>query len=291
MEDTLRLQDGRTLGYGIYGNLRGLPIFDFHGIPGSRREAALIAASIGREDLCLIGFDRPGYGRSSPQPRFQITDLPGDAAQLADHLGIERFAALGYSGGGPFALACAAQLPGRITTLWLVSAVGPAATGSQGMHQANREKFNLARHLPWLARGMLWLAFSGLRRDPQRLERQLRRIWQQMPEPDRRVFAEDPRFAESILEITRDAVLRGVSGWVNEELLMAAPWGFEPGAARCPRVLLWHGEQDRNVPLAMGRALAAQIPNCQATFLEGEGHISLLYRHGAEIVDAIAQTS
>lgn len=287
IESTLKLKDDRTLGYGIYGNPKGHPIIDFHGIPGSRREAALIQSYVGRADICFIGFDRPGYGRSSPKRNFKVTDLPEDVAALADHLRIARFVALGYSGGGPFALACAALIPERISAVGIISGVGPSNIGSNGMHAANRQKFNLARRMPWITRGLLWVAFSGLRRDPERLARQLKSIWQQMPEPDRLVLQQDQRFADSILEITRDAIVNRVTGWVNEEVLVAQPWQFDLKDVHHPQIFLWHGEKDRNVPVAMGRAVAAQLANCQATFLENEAHISTLYQHGKTIVDVL----
>lgn len=290
MEATLKLKDGRILAYGVYGSTGAsgsLPVFDFHGIPGSRREAALIASYLQRDDLCMVGFDRPGYGHSSPKKQFKISDLPTDVCQLADHLGYERFAVLGYSGGGPFALACAIQAPERVAALGLVSAVGPADTGSAGMHESNRKKFNMAQQMPWLARTMLWVVFSGLRHSPARLEKQLRSIWQQMPEPDRQVLAHDARFADGILAITRDAISNGVSGWVNEEIMMASPWPFNVRALQGMPVFLWHGAQDRNVPVTMARALAEQIANCQAEIVENEGHISLLYHRGAQIMNVL----
>jgi pimeloyl-ACP methyl ester carboxylesterase len=290
IEDVLTLKDGRKLAYGIYGNADGLPVFDFHGIPGSRREAALMGSFLGGKGLRFIGFDRPGCGRSTPRPGFRIPDLPGDVAALADHLGIDRFIALGYSGGGPFALACGARIPDRVAALGIVSGVGPAGIGSQGMHESNRKKFDLAQRFPWLAKAMLSFAFSSLRRNPGRLAKQLHTIWEQMPEPDRKVLA-DSHFADGIMEVTRDAIRVTVSGWVNEELLMASQWGFDLKDVKCLKIFLWHGMQDANVPAVMGKAVAGNLPGCQAFFLEGEGHLSLLYNHGEEIVDTLVRAS
>lgn len=288
IEDRLRLKDGRWLGYGIYGNPQGTPVFDFHGIPGSRGEARLIADYLSLDEVCLVGFDRPGYGRSSVKRGFRVRDLPEDVVQLANHLGFARFAGLGYSGGGPFALACAWQIPERLSALAIVSGVGPPEIGSAGMHESNRKKFNLAQRLPWLTRLLLRTAFSPLRRHPERLENQLQKIWQQMPEPDRLVL-QDQRFAGGILQVTQDAILNGVSGWANEEVLMASPWGFDLSEVRCPNIMLWHGELDRNVPLAMGKAVAERLPVCRARFVAQEGHISLLYHHGREIIEELTQ--
>lgn len=286
-EQILVLKDHRRLRYGIFGNPKGVPVIDFHGIPGSYLEAELIHSYLGREDVCLIGFDRPGFGKSSLKFNFQVQDIVPDVLQLIDHLGINKFAALGYSGGGPFAAACACFIPGRVGALGIVSGVGPAETGSSGMHESNRKKFNLAQQMPWLARILLWFAFTNLRMHPNDLARQLEKIWKQMPEPDQKILFRDSKFKEGILKITRDAIQAGVSGWANEEILMAQPWQFRPQDVNCPNVFLWHGEQDRNVPAAMARKLAEQIPGCQAHFFEHEAHISLLYNQGSEIMNTL----
>jgi len=290
IEETLKLKDGRLLGYGVYGNPAGKPIVDLHGIPGSRREAALMAELLGREDVCFIGFDRPGYGRSTPKKSYRITDIPGDLIELADHLALERFAILGYSGGGPFALACAHQIPQRLSAVGIVSGVGLAEIGSAGMHENNRKKFNLAQRFPWLARLLLVTAFTPLQRHPEKLEVQLKKIWQQLPQPDRLALA-DERFAGGILAVTRDALCERVTGWVEEELLMASVWGFSLKQVTCPNIYLWHGGLDRNVPLAMGKAVADTLIGCRATFYEAEGHLSLLYRYGTQIIDTLINGS
>jgi pimeloyl-ACP methyl ester carboxylesterase len=289
LEDSLTLKDGRLLAYGVYGNPSGIPILDFHGIPGSRREAELVSRFLERSDLRLIGFDRPGYGHSSPKPHYQISDITGDVVALLDHLEIPRCIGLGFSGGAPFALACAQRIPERFLTLGIISGVGPAKIGSKGMHASNRKKFNLAQRFPWLTRVMLSIAFSHLRSHPEKIESQLRNIWQQMPEPDQDVL-QDESFAESIISVTRDAISHSVKGWVNEELLMASSWGFELGSVACPHIFLWHGVEDRNVPLLMAKAVADRLPNCQATFVSHEGHISLLFNHGAEIIDTLVRS-
>lgn len=293
IEEVLQLKDGRQLGYGIYGNPEGIPVVDFHGTPGSRREAKLIADFVGREDLRIIGIDRPGYGQSSyragyGRAGFRIASFPDDVRALADHLHLDRFIALGYSGGGPFALACGRWIPERIAALGVVSGVGPAVVGSEGMHESNRKKFDLAKRFPWLARIMLRAAFSNLRRNPEQLEAQLKRIWAQMPEPDRQAL-QDERFAGGILAVTRDAIASTVRGWANEELLMAQPWQFDLEDVRCPNIYLWHGCMDKNVPPAMGRAVASRLPNCHAIFVEGEGHLSLMYRYGGEIIETLVK--
>lgn len=114
------------------------------------------------------------------------------------------------------------------------------------------------------------------------------RAEQPWPAPDREALR-DTRFADGILSVTRDAILNSVTGWVNEELLMASPWGFDLQEISCPDIYLWHGEMDKNVPVAMGKAVAERLSGCHSFFLEGEGHLSLLYNHGSEIIDTLVQ--
>jgi pimeloyl-ACP methyl ester carboxylesterase len=290
IEKTITLPDGRLLGYGLYGNPLGIPIVDFHGIPGSRREAELIASYINRDDLCLIGFDRPGYGRSSPKRNYKITDLPIDLSYLADHLKLDRVIALGFSGGGPFALACAAQIPERLASVGIVAGVGPADIGAEGMHESNKKKFNLAQTMPSIARLMLTVAFSNLRHHPDKVGPQLEKLWLQMPETDQSVL-QDKTFSQKITDITLDSIQKTVKGWVDEEILMTKPWQFNLSEIIVPNLFLWHGEQDRNVPVSMAKAIADRISACQATFFADEGHLSIIYNHGSEIINTLVKAA
>jgi pimeloyl-ACP methyl ester carboxylesterase len=287
-EDSIQLADGRRVAYGVYGNPQGIPVFHFHGTPGSRLEAALVSDYLKRGDVCFIGIDRPGCGHSSMKRGWQVADFPADAAAVADHLGYERFIVSGYSGGGPFAVACAAKIPQRLVAVGVISGVGPCDIGSQGMHESNRKKFNLAQRLPWMMKLMIRSGFASLRGRPDRMRPQLQKVWAQMPEPDRQVL-QDPVFVDWMVRETLDAIALTTAGFAHEEVLMAFPWRIDLRGVRCENVFLWHGCQDRNVPVAMGRAVAEQIPGCSAEFLEGEGHLSLMYNRGKEIFDTLIE--
>jgi hypothetical protein len=130
---------------------------------------------------------------------------------------------------------------------------------------------------------MLRAAFSSMRRRPEKLADQLQNIWKQLPAVDQTAL-QNSLFSEGIIEITRDAIANGVTGWVNEEILMTQPWGFDIAAIRHPNLFLWHGLLDSNVPAAMAKAVAAKIPACRSTFIPEEGHLSILLNHGEEIV-------
>lgn len=278
----LKLPDGRSLGYGVYGSPRGIPVLHFHGTPGSQLEAALIADYLGDVDACLIGIDRPGYGRSSMKRGWKIGDIPADAAALADHLGIERFIATGYSGGGPYVAACALQIPHRLLAAGIISGIGPAEVGSTGMHEANRKKFNLAQRMPWLVKLLIRAGFAGLRGKPEKLAQQLKKGSARMADVDRQVLS-DRRFVDWMVRETLEGIALSTAGLAHEEVLFAFPWGFRLEDIRCANIYLWHGELDRNVPICMGRAAAAQIPGCMGEFFPDEGHLSLIYNKGKEI--------
>ena len=285
-EDILILPDGRRMGYGLYGNPLGTPILDFHGIPGSRREAALIDSFLQRQDVCFIGFDRPGYGRSSPRRGTRVTDVPTDVIALADHLKLDRFLVLAYSGGAPFALAVAAAYPDRVSALGIVSGIGPAEVGAEDMHEGNRKKFNLAQRHPKVAKLVLSVVFNQMRRHADRLPQQLAATWQKLPAIDQEVLR-DVTYKKGIIDITLDAIQNTTRGWVEEEVLVTLPWQIKLNDIRCRNLYLWHGGQDRNVPLKMAQATAAQLQGCKTFWIPEEGHLSLLYHHGAEIVSTL----
>jgi pimeloyl-ACP methyl ester carboxylesterase len=130
----LQLAGGRDLGYDEHGPLDGAPLFYFHGSPSTRLEWNLLGNESLRKRLKVrvIAPDRPGLGASDFQPGRQIADWPTDVIALADRLQLSRFAILNYSGGGPYAVACALQILERLTRM----AVGTALFGEPGLSAA-----------------------------------------------------------------------------------------------------------------------------------------------------------
>ena len=116
----LALGDGRTLAWSEGGDPAGTPVLFFHGCPDTRRAAWSGHDAAHAAGVRLIAANRPGYGASTPaSPSYEL--VVGDVAELADSLGLDRFAVIGMSVGGTFALACAARLPYRVTTAALVA--------------------------------------------------------------------------------------------------------------------------------------------------------------------------
>src|SRR3954465_14232198 len=134
VDRTIRLRDGRRLGYAEWGGLGGPPVLYFHGWPGSRLEGRLADEAARGEGVRLIALDRPGMGLSDYQPRRRLVDWPDDVLQLATALGLERFAVLGISGGGPYAAVCAWKLPEQLTRAEIVSSLAPLDGFAQDGH-------------------------------------------------------------------------------------------------------------------------------------------------------------
>ena len=286
IEDALTLRDGRTLGYAEYGDAGGDPGFYFHGHPGSRLEARLAHEAAAERGMRVIALDRPGYGRSPFQPGRKILDWPADVAEVADKLGIHEFSVLGASGGGPYALSCGYAMPDRLTRVGVVSGVGPygAPHATEGMRWQNRVGFQLGAHFPFLARLIMWSMARQVRRKPERV---VDAIGRAMSGPDAETVRR-PEVRRLLGEVITEAFRQGHSGAALDVVLLGRPWGFELSDVRVP-VSLWQGESDVLVTPAMGRYQAAQIPNCQAQFFPGEGHLLVINRMG-EILDTFLRS-
>jgi len=277
--ERVRLSDGRTLAYTEYGDPRGMPVMFFHGTPGSRlfhHPNSSIATDLGAR---LVAIDRPGFGGSDPDPERTLTDWPADVTAVADTLGIGEFAVAGFSGGGPYVAACAAELPDRVSAAAIVGGLGPLETpnATAGMGLPLRIMLVVARRAPWLLRPFLWVAGPG--RDPEgTVEQEL----EQAPEPDRAVL-ERPEVRSILVADFGEATRTSVRGMVRDAKLFARPWGFDLGAIET-RLHLWHGAEDSNVPIQMGRYVAEQIPNSRSKFLLDEAHYSMFFNHWREIL-------
>jgi pimeloyl-ACP methyl ester carboxylesterase len=279
----LRLSDGRRLGYAQYGDRRGAPVLFFHGTPGSRRVARCADQAARRRGIRLIAPDRPGFGLSDFQPARTLGAWPADVVELADALGIDRFAVAGVSGGGPYVAACASRLAGRLTHAGIVSGVGPLDDPALAAELSRtwRAGFAVVRRLPAAVRLGLGLASLGLRRAPGCV---LASIAASLPEVDRAILAR-PEVRALLLDDAREALRQGTRGAVQELVLFSRPWDVRLGRIRMP-VRLWHGEADAQVPLAIARRLAAALPDCRASFVPGAGHLWVL-DHLDEVLAAL----
>jgi pimeloyl-ACP methyl ester carboxylesterase len=276
------LRDGRTLHVYDDGHPDGEPLVVHHGTPGSGLLYGPEIADAKEQGLRLIGYDRAGYGGSSPNPGRSVADVAADITDVLDHFGIGRFASKGGSGGGPHTLALAALLPDRCVAVCASASPAPwQAEGLdwlQGQGEQNRAEWAAALEGPAALEphlekdGAELLAASA---------EQIREVLSTLLSPvDREVVT--GALAEYIHASTARALRPGVAGWRDDDLAFTMPWGFELADIRAP-VLLWQGVQDLMVPPAHGRWLAERIPGVEAHIGEDDGHITILERRTPEI--------
>ena len=276
----VKLRDGRTLGYAEYGALDGVPVFYFHGFPGSRLDYLLADAGDAamETNTRIIAVDRPGLGLSTFKRGRRILDWPDDVTELAEALQIKRFAVLGISGGGPYAAACALKIPGRLTAAGIVCGMGPS--DAPGM--VDGVSWTIPGQPSIIRRFILMLTSMGLQRDPDQF---LSRSKETLSEPDRRLL-DQSELAKLFVEGLQESFRSGVGGANRDAALYAKPWGFRLEEITAP-VHLWHGEQDANVPVSVGRYVAEAIPNCAAQFYQEEGHLTLPHNRMTEVLSTL----
>jgi len=281
---TIALGSGRRLAYAQYGDAQGRPAFYFHGFPGSRLEAATATETAREAGVRLIAVDRPGYGASDPRPGRALLDWPGDIAQLADRLDLADFSIAGYSGGAPYALACGAKLGRRVRAVAVLCGLGPPETQLDvpGMMWHNRLGLAIGRRAPFVARPVLAIGGPLLARAAPLAIANLRRHSAACD----RMALDDPAFRRNLERSFREGFAQGGSGAAGDAAIYGCDWGFKLDQIAVP-VHLWHGEDDRVLPVAMGRRLAALLPGCRAEYLEGEGHFSFAFRCLGRVFEAL----
>lgn len=280
------MRDGRRLAYVERGDPDGLPVLHHHGMPGSRLQHEADDAVYRSHGVRLLTPDRPGYGLSDPLPAARLTDWAQDVEDLMDHLGVYRFGVTALSGGGIYALACAAGLPDRVAAVAVTGC--PAPMQIQGafrdMRFMTRAGVFLGAHALWLLKAGAWAVGRFAEGHPRLI---FERFNRGVPPADRR-WISTPSFEGGAIEDLREALRNGPWGYVKDIELLATPWGFDLGAIRAP-VQLWHGEADTVIPLAHGEHLASHVPGAVLHVCPGEGHL-LLWNHLEEVLLEVTAT-
>ena len=269
VDRTLRLRDGRQLGFATFGDADGLPVFYMHGSFGSRLEGRIAHVAALHRHVSLIAVDRPGFGLSDGRPDSRLADWPPDLEELADQLAIDRFSLLGIAGGGAFALATAVKLPERVRSVALVSSVAPHDRPGvlNGMDLRARMMLHLLPlRLPWLSRRLHGRAARLADRDPIRL---LREASGTLPASERESL-QSAEIASIFMDAAFESFRSGPAGLVHELRVLAEPWGFALESIEAP-VFLWHGETDRISPVEMAHVLAREIAKSQLQTVADRG--------------------
>jgi pimeloyl-ACP methyl ester carboxylesterase len=257
---TLRTFDGQELWVDAVA-ADGFPLLVHPGSPASRRMFAPAAEQALTEyGLRLISYDRPGLGDSPPKPDRPVSDGVNQSQVIAEAFGIEKLAVWGFSGGGPYALACAAELPDLVAAACVFASPSPAIRMGPDYERADFTA-ETEQMLARLGNTDGWLA-----------------LWGDAAETD---DAHGRELAEYLALVTQDGVGHGDQGWWDDYNAVNRPWGMDVTDIRCP-VQLWYGGQDRNVPPGHGDWLAEHIPGVEVHYFADEDHATIETNHRAE---------
>jgi pimeloyl-ACP methyl ester carboxylesterase len=273
--------NGRRLAYDEFGDPEGAPVLLCHGWMASRltrHPDDRLTASLG---VRLIAVDRPGIGRSQPDAAKTLLTCADDLVAAADHLSIDRFAVIGHSGGGPYALACAHAHPDRVASVAIASGFAPFDRPDPytGMTSRMRGFVRLLRAAPWLAGPFMRSAPRRFRADA---DKAFAKQFGDLCESDQKAL-EKPENRALLLASAVEALRAGHAGVAAEsQLLFVRPWGFSPADVQ-PHVDLWYGGADTIVPPEMGSYLDRTLPDSRLTVVPDEGHM-LYVSHWGEIL-------
>jgi pimeloyl-ACP methyl ester carboxylesterase len=266
---SMRLPDGRDLAYTDLGPSHAPVVMYFHGAPSSRLDLALLGleATLAELDVRVVSPDRPGYGRSAPQPGRRLEDWPADVAALAEHLGLRRFVVLGVSSGGPYSVVCAACLPGRVASAGVVGGVTDMAWpgGWDGLDENEAALMRIGDESQAAAWCEERYGSDGAR---------FVEGFGDLPAGDA-MFLEDETTATALATTVGEAFRQGVSGYAQDITVQGRAWAFDTSAIIAP-VRILHGEVDSMVPIAHARHTAEMITGADLVTLPGHGHLSIL---------------
>ncbi len=283
----LQTSDGRTLEWYSDGPDDGPLVVYCHGTPSHSRLEGAVPDALVKRGARLVGISRPGYRASTRVVGRAVADVARDVQALLEELGRTEFRALGWSGGGPHALALGALVPGCVKVVVLAGVAPFEVLGDSwtaGMGDENVAEFELSQQGEAALRTMLDAmteGFAGLTGE-MILEGGMGDL---LCEEDLRVI-QLPGEADILARALRTALELGNNGYVDDDLAFVKPWGFALSDVQVP-VELWQGDADRMVPHTHGVALAEAITGATLHLLPNDGHISMATTHAAAIADSV----
>lgn len=271
-ENIMTLSDGRKLAFSIYGDKNGIPLFLFHGTPGSRVWFLEDDNTAQRLGICLIATDRPGYGLSDKKDNRKILEYALDIEELADYLQLDNFSVLGASGGGAYATAVSHCLPHKVKLCTLVSTATPFRDGkpSKAMSKENRVAFFLANHFPWLLKIANNAQKKLIDKNPEKYKEKLKKSGSHLSEWDNKVLSVEEVLDSFILH-SKEAYRQGVDEAIYESKLLTRDWGFKLEKIKTP-IKIWHGEDDTLSPVSEVKAMENTLLDVESHYIKNGGH-------------------
>jgi pimeloyl-ACP methyl ester carboxylesterase len=285
--EVFRAADGREVEYVEGGDLGGRTVVYLHGTPGTAGSVSLLEGAARRRGIRLLAVSRPGYGRSTTTPPG-LDSVARDVGELASALGVEEFAVLGVSGGGPFALATAAAMPARVRRVLVAACLGPVhLLAPQHLEPDD------VRALELLAAGgvdrAVALVTAEARRDFDALRKvpddKFKEALSGRAPPSEHYFDTRPdEYAVFVSDFRRG--IERYDGFVRDNLSWLGPWDFDLADVVAP-VSLRYGEVDAMVPATNGEWLAERLPRATLSVQSGAGHGEICFGSGEHLFAAL----
>lgn len=279
--------DGRVLDVVTGGQAGGLPVVFHNGSPSAALLFPPLTRAAEQHGLSLVTWSRPGYARSTARPGRSIADVVPDVTAVLDAIAADSFVALGWSGGGSCALACAALLPGRCRAAATLASFAPYGVAGldwlAGMGPENVVGFRAALAGQEQLAALLEIVAPAMSHaTPDNIAQTFSGV---ISDVDKDALTGE--FGTYMAELFRDALTSGITGWRDDHRATVTDWGFNPADITRP-VAVWHGAQDRMVPFEHGKWLAEHIPGAIAHLHPDQGHLSLVVTHINDVVGNLA---
>lgn len=290
MFSTTTLSDGRTLEYADLGDPAGVPLMFFHGTPSTGGQAACVADAAAEAGIRLLAPTRPGYGESTLSPP-SLAATAADVIELADQLGLDRWAVWGTSGGGPFALAVAAVAPERLTVVAVHAGPGVYAdVKPEVLGDEDRRALELVAQGD-VDEGMRVMNalgdadFGGMR---ELSAEEFSEAMSTMRPPGENWFDRNPEHkAEFETDFLR--AIQTCDGFSRDNLCWLSDWDIDLGAVTAP-VRLVYGESDRMAEIGHAEWLQARLPNSELHVVPG-GHGDAIFGAAAGAFAAVVASA
>lgn len=270
------------MAFAEYGATEGRPLVFCHGFASSRLAGALLDTEAKSRGLRVIVADRPGYGLSDFKRHRRVAKWTADLTSLADALEVSRFAVLGFSAGGPYAVACGALLRDRVTAVGVASGWAPPQAPRTGPSSRLPFMPPLARHVRLLRRFSLSRVAKRVGKDGSGLLEKATVKWASAD----RATVGDPSVRRVLVDDLREAFRQGARGPARDARMVNRRWGFRLEDVQVP-TWLWHGQDDRHVSPQLARYVSERIPGTRTTLYRADGHLSTLVGHVGEILQAM----
>ncbi len=285
-EEQIQTSDGRTLEVATVGSPSGATVYFHHGTPGTTRTVKSLEGLLEYGDFYLVTASRPGYGQSSRRADRSIASVIDDVSSALAHVGRDEYVALGWSGGGPHALASAA-LDEHCRAAVTLASVAPADVDfdwTEGMGPENVEEFDLAKEGGPAYEE--YMAATGEILGDATTDNIIELIGGLLSQPDRDALADD-HARELFVEATHHAFVNGWRGYFDDNVAMMSPWGFDVGDVAIP-VHFFYGDEDLMVPPPHGQWLSTHVPGATTSHHPKDGHISIFANHLGDVAAALA---